>query len=279
MKKRKLFYSVFFLLVVSAIFVWIFVFEASDSRLKVYFFDVGQGDAILFKKGTSELLIDGGPDNRILEKLGGTLPFFDKKIEVIILTHPDSDHLRGLVYVLKNFKVENVITSGAKKETELFNVWREELKNEKAKIYEARAGDRIKFNDLIINVLSPDDFLAQNAKKTNNSSIVAKVFYGKNSFLMLGDIEGEVEKNLTESGFILEVDVLKVAHHGSKTSSIQSFVDVVQPSYAIISVGKDNKFGHPASQVLERLNHFNILRTDEKGDIRFISDGRNLILK
>ncbi len=278
MKRRKLAYSALGALAVFTIFVWLAVFSINDNQLKVFFFDIGQGDAILFKKGTSEVLIDGGPSKKILEKLGDTLPFFDKKIEVIVLTHPDADHLRGLIYVLRNFKVENVITSGAKKDTQLFGLWREELKKENAKIYEARAGDRIEYNGLVVNILSPDNFLIQNTKRINNSSIVAKIFYGKNSFLMTGDIEKGVEKSLVENGFNLEADILKVAHHGSKTSSAQSFIDAVQPKYAIISVGKDNKVGHPSSQVLEKLMAFKILRTDKDGDIVFISDGQNLNL-
>jgi len=277
-KRRKLAYSALGALAVFTIFVWLAVFSINDNQLKVFFFDIGQGDAILFKKGTSEVLIDGGPSKKILEKLGDTLPFFDKKIEVIVLTHPDADHLRGLIYVLRNFKVENVITSGAKKDTQLFGLWREELKKENAKIYEARAGDRIEYNGLVVNILSPDNFLIQNTKRINNSSIVAKIFYGKNSFLMTGDIEKGVEKSLVENGFNLEADILKVAHHGSKTSSAQSFIDAVQPKYAIISVGKDNKVGHPSSQVLEKLMAFKILRTDKDGDIVFISDGQNLNL-
>lgn len=280
MRGRKITYSILGALAIFTIFTWLYIFEMNKNYLEVFFFDVGEGDAILFKKGLSEILVDGGPDKKILEKLGKALPFFDKEIEVIISTHPDADHLTGLIYVLKSFKVKNIIESGAEKQGYFFKEWKNLLNNSKGvKTFKARSGDKFVFGGVLADILSPEGFLVENVKNTNDASIVAKIFYGKNSFIMTGDASAAVEENLISKNFNLKGNILKIGHHGAKTASSDEFIKIVNPEFAVISVGRNNKYGHPATEVLERLKSFKILRTDEKGDIKFISSGENIILK
>jgi competence protein ComEC len=293
------------------ILAWIAVFDLSKPQfLEVDFFDVGQGDAIFIETPSrQQILIDGGPDSKILEKLGKEMPFYDRTIDLVILTHPERDHLMGLLEVLKKYKVENILWTGIVRDTAEFKEWLKLIKKEKANIFITRAGQRIIFSmspdlvDRYIEIFYPFENLeGQLFKDSNNTSIVAKLNFGENSFLFTGDAYQSVEEELiirenscsNSCKFAtLDSDILKIAHHGSKTSSSEEFLKAVLPELAIISVGKnkdllpdcDNKernyYGHPSCEVLERLKNFgiNILRTDLDGDIKIFSDGENLKIK
>jgi len=272
------------------ILAWLIVYDLSKSHfLEVSFFDVGQGDAIFIETPKRhQILIDGGPDSTILEKLAKEMPFWDRSIDLIILTHPDTDHISGLIEVLKRYKVEKILWTGIVKDSPIYQEWLKSIEKEKAIIFIAQAGQRIKARKVSLNILWPmENLKGKRVKNDDNTSIVAKLNFGLNSFLFTGDISKSVEEELIKK-FNLNSDILKIAHHGSKTSTAEEFLKEVSPKIAVISVGankevktpdcdnkKRNKYGHPNCEVLERLKKLGIkiLRTDEDSDIKILSNG------
>jgi competence protein ComEC len=255
-------------------------FEESKA-LEVDFLDVGQGDAILIKTPDHQkILIDGGPSNAVVEKLGENLPFYDKKIDLIILTHPHADHLDGLIEVLKRYEVGKILSTGVVHTTPDYLVWLEEIKKHNVPMEIAVAGQTIDFgNNLKMEIFYPkEDLTGKSAENLNNTSIVAKLIFGQTSFLFTGDAETEEEEELIGSGLDLKADVLKVAHHGSKNATSQNFLEKVQPKFAVISVGAGNQFGHPNAMTVKRLENIGaeVLRTDKDGDVKIKSDGAEL---
>jgi len=275
--KTKLPYFILAGLAAAAIFVWSEVLAQQPSaKLKIDFFDVGQGDALLIDAPNgNQALIDGGPSDAILAKLGEALPFSDRKIELLILTHPDADHLSGLVEVLKRYEVGEILETGILDNSSEYQAWDDLIKAKNIPVIFASAGQVIKIADQAeIKILYPlgkingEDF----SKDTNSTSIVGKLIYGKNSLLFTGDAEGSVESPLLFGGADLKADILQVAHHGSKNSSGQEFLNAVAPSTAVIQVGAKNKYGHPTPEVLDRLKGVKIFRTDQDGDVEFLCD-------
>ena len=279
--KKFVFTSLGFLLILN-ILAWISVFDLYQSRfLEVNFFDVGQGDAIFIETPRHhQILIDGGPDSTILEKIAKNIPFWDREIDLIILTHPEKDHLAGLIEVLKRYKIENILWTGVIRDTAEYREWEKLVKNEGAQIFIAQSGQKIKWSRTVLDhmeVLFPLEILkGQELKDSNNTSIVAKLVFGENSFLFTGDTYKSIEEKLIESKADLDSDVLKIGHHGSKTSTAEEFITKVSPEIAVISAGKNNSYGHPNQEVLDILNKYGIkiLRTDKDGDIKIISDGK-----
>ncbi len=243
---------------------WAVVLHFSHNYLEVVFFDVGQGDAIFIETPFKhQILIDGGPDReRIIEKLVEEMPFWDRTIDLIVLTHLEEDHITGLLQVLKEYEVKNVLWSGLGENEE----WEILLKEEGARILR---GSRLSASDVFFEILNP---LSGESENMNDSSIVLKMTYGNNSFLFTGDISSRKENEVA-----VDVDVLKVAHHGSKYSTSSEFLEKTSPRVAVIQVGK-NSYGHPTEEVLTRLENFGIktLRNDIVGDVKIVSDGRNL---
>jgi competence protein ComEC len=255
-------------------------FESSEESkaLEVDFLDVGQGDAILIKTPDHQrILIDGGPSNAALNKLGENLPFFEKEIDLVILTHPHADHLDGLIEVLKRYEVKKILSTGVIHTTPDYLAWLEEIKNQNVPMEIARAGETLDFGGGIkMDIFYPtEDLTGKQVENLNDTSIVAKLIFGQTSFLFTGDAETEMEEELINEGADLKADVLKVAHHGSKNATSQNFLEKVQPKFAIISVGADNQFGHPNAMTVKRLENIGaeIFRTDEDGDIKIKSDG------
>ena len=265
------------------ILAWLGVWELSRPQiLEVVFFDVGQGDAIFIQTPQRrQVLIDGGPDSAVLEKLGKEMPFWDRTIDLVILTHPEHDHLAGLLEVLKRYQIKNILWTGVLKDTAEYREWLQLIQEEKADILIARAGQQIKLTHrALLDILYPFESLAgQRFKNTNDTSIVARLVFGQTSFLFTGDASKSIEKIVlgrTKHKASLKGDVLKVGHHGSKTSTAPEFVEAVAPEIAVISAGRDNKYGHPHQEVLNILEKYDImiLRTDRDGDIKIISDGK-----
>jgi len=252
MNKNFLFLGI---LAIAAILIWTAVYLQEEQKyLRVYFFDVGQGDAILIQKAGQQILIDGGPNKKILTKLGQAMPFWDKNIELVISTHPDHDHLAGLNYVLERYKIGLILETSILCQTKTCQKY--QSFNEPRKI--AEIGQQIKLSpNWLINILS--------VKK----SIVAKMLYQDKSFLFTGDAGFGTEKELINNNFNLQADILKVGHHGSKNATSQEFLQEVAPEIAIISVGRNNQYGHPSPEVLEKLKDIKVLRTDLLGDIEF----------
>ncbi|OGZ17464.1 MAG: hypothetical protein A2Z78_00800 [Candidatus Nealsonbacteria bacterium RBG_13_36_15] len=281
MRKNNSIFIIFSFLVFLNIFAWIIVYDLNKPRfLEVSFFDVGQGDAIFIKTPQRhQILIDGGPDSTILEKLGQEMPFWDRSIDMIILSHPEHDHMAGLIEVLKRYEINYILWTGIKRDTAEYEEWEKLIKEEKAKIIIAKVGQRIKLTENIyLDIFYPFDNLEdQEVKNTNDTSIINLLAFAQHSFLFTGDIDKSVEKELIEKNVDLTADILKISHHGSKTSTSKEFIEKISPEITVISAGRDNKYGHPHQEVLERLENYGIriLRTDLDGDIKIISDGIN----
>jgi competence protein ComEC len=272
-------------LLILAFFAWR---ALPDGRLHVAFLDVGQGDAIFIETPSGkQMLIDGGPSEPVLlSQLGRQMPFWDRTLDVMVLTHPDVDHVTGLVGVLERYQVDRVIFRELQTDSDTYAYWLSLLESEGAEVYRGEAGLHMALDQgLEMRVLHPGATLTAGAgESTNNHSIVARLTYGAVSVLLPGDIEAEVERQLVrehgtgpvrpvQGDASLRSTVLKVAHHGSCTSTTEEFLEAVAPEIVVISVGKENDFGHPCAEVLERLGDLPTYRTDEHGTVEVISDG------
>ncbi len=285
MKKNSSVFIILVILFFLNIFAWAIVYDLSQPKfLEVIFFDVGQGDAIFIETPQNhQILIDGGPDSTVLEKLAKEMPFWDRTIDLIILTHPEYDHLAGLLSVLERYKINYILWTGIIRDTNEYREWEKLIEKKKAEIKIAKVGQKIKLTeDIHLEILHPFENLEnQEVKNSNNTSIVNLLIFGQHPFLFTGDVYKSVEKELIKKNTDLTAGILKIGHHGSKTSSAKEFIEQTLPEIAVISAGKDNKYGHPHPEVLERLENYGIriLRTDKEGDIKIISDGTNLIIK
>lgn len=257
---------------------WIAVFELHHPYLEVNFFDVGQGDSIFIETpGNQQVLVDGGPDNTVLEKLGQVMPFWDRSLDLVILTHQDRDHIAGLIPVLRNYRVENVIWSGAQKDSAEFKEWEKALSKEGARVLYASAGQKVVFKGGHFEILFPfESFEGIFEKNSNKASIVARLVFGQNSFLLAADIPNAEEKEILKAYPDLSSDFYKVSHHGSEYSNLPDFIREIHPLASIISVG-ENSYGLPNDEVLEILWDYGIkvLRTDYDGDVKFVLDGND----
>ncbi len=280
--RKNLEYFFIFVLFVCAIFVWYAVFCESRSGLEADFLDVGQGDSVFLQaKNGSQVLLDGGPDKTVLRRLGEVMPFYDRSIDALILSHPHADHLDGLIEVLERYEVEMVIEPCLDTGEADYKEWENLIEEKNIKRICAKAGERVNLGDgAYFDILLPVGGVEE--RSPHEAMLVSRFVYGKNSFMLTGDMESSLENYLvyTERGN-LKSDVLKVGHHGSDTSTSESFLGYVSPEYAVISVGEDNKFGHPRREVLDRLNRFgaSIFRTDEDGTVKIFSDGEKISVK
>jgi len=282
MQNRKL--SLIHLAILLCLAVFTFsthtIASQKDGLLKIYFFDIGQGDAIFVESPSGQqVLIDGGPDNTVLQKLGEVMPFYDKDIDLMILTHPHTDHMVGLINVFERYDVKNIIEAKESYNSGEFKAWREAVRNENANDIEAIAGKEINLGDgVIITILHPFESVAGTSPSNpHDDVVVATLRFGEFEVMLTGDMETKVERRLILEGYDLDSDVLKAGHHGSKTSSSEEFLTAVSPEVAIIQVGAKNRYGHPSPEVLERLSDYGIkvYRNDVDGDIKLVSDGIN----
>lgn len=266
---RKFFYSlIIFLLFLAIILGGIIYYSQNSKDLKVIFLDVGQGDAILVEQGNNQLLIDGGRNGKaLLEKLGKYIPFWDRQIETIVATHPDADHIAGLVDVLKNYNVKAMIKTKSENKSQTYEALANAIKQEGAADIEAIKGTKINFaNNISAEVVYPlTPVETANSTASNENSVAVVINSGANKFLMAGDLPTAQEENLN----VGSINFFKVSHHGSKYSTSDKFLDDIKPEEAIISVGKNNTYGHPAPEIIQRLldHGIKIWRTDEMGDI------------
>jgi competence protein ComEC len=245
--------------------------------VEVTILDVGQGDAILIETPSGrDILIDGGPGGSVLRGLGSELPWYERSIELMVLTHPQADHLMGLLDVLDRYQVERAIVGGSEAEAYGLRDLRDLLRIEGVAPEPAPAGTAFDLGEGIrLEVIGPP--AGYRSPQTNNESLVVRLEVGDVAFLFTGDIEAEAEAALIASGVDLRATVLKVPHHGSKTSSSQAFLDAVRPQVAVISAGKDNQFGHPNPEVVNRLAASSmVLTTADAGAVHFETDGARL---
>jgi len=267
MTKKKFFYFLlvlFFLLPLAVFLSW------PDEKLYFTACNVGQGDAILLSKGFTQILIDGGPNDMVLDCLEENVPFWDRTIELVINTHPDKDHLKGLVEVIRRYQVKQVLVSGFMADTQVFKEFEKEILKHDISVYSPKKGERIKIDELEFKVLWPEekvlgaDVSHISRGNANQNSLVFWLKYGDFDALLMGDVTEREEKKIARDNEFKDIEVLKVAHHGSKYSSPEEFLKAVRPDIAVISVGK-NPWGHPTDEVLERLESIGseVLRTDE----------------
>ena len=283
MNKRQLYNIV--LLVILILFVIIFLYfandyvgkvkgvsEQQDDVAKIIFLDVGQGDAILIQEGWTQILIDGGNGQDIMNRLGEFMPMGDRKIEFMVATHPDEDHMGGLIKVLSLYEVGEILESGIDCDKDLCEKWEELIAADNIPVVDAKLGQEINFGeDVDITVLYPFmEIAGEEFKNTNDASLVLKAVVEDRSYLLTGDTESKAEKELVASNLDLSADVLKVSHHGSKNATSAEFLLAVSPKQAVISVG-ENSYGHPTEEVLTRLRNMNIeiFRMDEVGSVSF----------
>ncbi len=256
--------------------------KKQEKALKITFLGIGQGDATLIKFPNQEqMLVDCAIDARVIEALGRNMKFHDKVIDYLLITHPDSDHYGGCVDVINRFEIGHIIYNGFEKPYNSFwlsfmeSIESERKKGAKYSIIDKQ--EKWNISGVEIDFLYPDHDLAEDPlvpgeKKTNsnNTSITLMISYGRNDLLITGDAEFELENYLVEKyQDQLDVEILKIGHHGSDTSSIKKFLEFTTPEISVISSGKENQYGHPSRRVLKRLQRFGseIWRTDAQGDI------------
>jgi competence protein ComEC len=275
-------------LVIGAVLVY------PDQNLHLIFCDVGQGDAILITKGNTQILIDAGPNQKVLSCLSNNIPFWDKTIEMVVLTHPDNDHLGGLPDVIERYNVTQLLSHGLIKDSAIFWTFRDKVLEKNIPVYSPQAGDKIQIAGIVFKVLSPQEKMGDELvwqreidsqvlgahtypENANEVSIVTLLSYGNFDVLLPGDISSQVEEVIETDR---DIEILKVAHHGSKYSSSEEFLGRISPDLAIISVGK-NPYGHPTDEVLGRLENLGIriLRTDLEGEIEISSNGQEWSLR
>ncbi len=248
--------------------------------------DVGQGDAILIQTSDhQDILIDGGPDDTVVDRLSQALPAGDRDIELMVLTHPHADHVNGLVAVAERFTVRRVLATSLPYQQRAYETWHALLGEQHVPVTNALAGQRYVVGAATFDVLWPaqdltkKNIVGDNAAEgggVNDASIVLKLSCGGSSAMLMGDASSDIEDRILDGGAEVRADLLKVGHHGSRFSSEVRFLQAVQAQWAVISVGAGNRYYHPHPTALLRLKQagLTILRTDERGDIRLKTDGQ-----
>lgn len=270
-------------LLLSIILLLIAIFNLPDDKFHIIACDIGQGDAILITYQNFQILTDGGPlSDKILSCLSRHLPFWDKEIEVVILTNPDIDHYGGLINVFKNYNVRYYFNSKLSDSTQGYKLLENVLGSSRVKQFNPVAGTTIRHGLMSLDIIYPDDSMDSSAKDAqNNNSTVSTVNFGNFKALLTGDAEEEASDYIARNLNLGTVNYLKVNHHGSKNGLTQTLLEVSQPQIAVISVGKDNKYGHPHQEILDMLKNFGVkyYRTDEKGDVEVVTDGKRWWMK
>lgn len=248
--------------------------QETAELLEVHFIDVGQGDAILITCGEDTMLIDAGDNSKGTTVQKYLMQQGVESLDYVIMTHPDADHIGGMDVIVYKYDCGIIFMPDAEKDTESYQ---EVLDVMESKCYSRivpKVGDVYTLGNASFQILSP----ALSYAETNNNSIVIRLLHGDNSFLFTGDAEVQAQQEMAYGGYELKSDVMKIPHHGGKSSYQRWFYNEVQPTYAVISCGKDNSYGHPHQEVLEALKEQGVLvyRTDEQGSIIATSDGKEI---
>jgi competence protein ComEC len=271
-----------FLLLILNLVVWTTVWwETPSQYLEVAFLDVGQGDAILITApNRNQVLIDGGPDRSVIRALGEVMPFYDRSIDLVLTSHPDQDHIGGLLEVFDRYEVAGFIEPAFEAETAVYQNLEESVQEEQSSHLVAQAGTRITLGSgVVLDVIEarPATWGPRGGKPdTNYSSIIAKLTYASTTFLFMGDASEKLNKQLMATKKSeLRADVLKVGHHGAKSSNSLAFLKLVKPEISVISVGAKNRYNHPSPETLDWLKAINteVLQTKDLGTIKLKSDG------
>lgn len=274
------------------------VFSLPDGKLHIFFCSVGQGDAAYIRTPSNQdMLIDGGPDDKVLACLGRHMPFYDRTLDMILLTHPQKDHMQGLISVVQRYSVKYFVIGVEGNETVGYKSLVEHIKKKNIPVKNLFTGDKFWFGKVEFDVLWPErEWVAShvspsisNLSHLSNSNILGLststqlndfsyylgLKYGSFSALFPGDGDIHIQPDILGLGILSSINILKVPHHGSKTGMLPEFLDKIKPALAVISVGK-NSYGHPTQEALKLLKDREIIikRTDLSGDIEIISDGK-----
>lgn len=255
----------------------------SPKKLELSFLDVGQGDAILVQTPSGKsMLIDGGPSAVVVDKISEKFSYFNKDVDVMVATHPDADHVTGLIPVLEKYNTQIIVNSPVASHTKIFSELEKYMLDENAEMHVAHASDFIDFHDgVTAYILYPDNNFQEKKGDTNDASVSMFIVYGDESFLLTGDLPTTEEYNLLQDALPKNVTVYKAGHHGSKYSSGEQLLSYIKPEYSVISVGKNNKYGHPNQEAIDRLQKYSkeIISTIDRGTITFNTDGRTMELQ
>lgn len=279
------------------VLVWLVILSIPEKKLTLVACDVGQGDAILVTHGTTQVLFDGGPNNRVLTCLSKYMPFWDRTIEVVVLSHPQRDHYTGLIEVVKRYNVDRFVTSGLDASSPDYQVLSSLVRGGGTEVVTSAngigLGDSAIYLDIVHpsqeyiaskNVVKEDDRSVLGTFTSNDNpndySVVVHLKYKNFDALLTGDIGPKVIEEIIKTGDIGDVEYIKVPHHGSKNGMTNELLQASTPEFAVISVGK-NQWGHPHKEILDMLSSKNIqiFRTDESGDVVLISDGNTWEVK
>lgn len=261
--------------------VWGAVLAYPDKKLHIIACDVGQGDAILATYGDLQVLTDGGPDNKVLECLSRHLPFWDREVELVILTHPQADHFTGLIEVFRRYKVDSFLVSEAHSSAQSYEVLEKAVGSNQSRVVHPKEGMVIRLGLIQIDILHPSEsILEKESLDLNDISTTYKLKFRDFEALFTGDIGPKIIEELLTKNLIDSVDYIKIPHHGSRNGTTLGLLETSMPKLAVISVGKGNSYGHPHQEVLEMLNALGIQikRTDEVGDVEIETDGEGFIL-
>lgn len=288
--------------------MWAAALTLPDDKLHVVFCDVGQGDAILIYRKTTQMLIDGGPNNKVLGCLARHVPFYDRRIETVVLTHPQADHMNGIIDVIKRYNVMRFIGPVVGNETAGYKSLMSNVQSSMINVKNVYGGDEIRLGQVKFDVVWPargfviahtkDKYLTldlsprlgegnqkvlgigSGGTDLNSFSVGGIVSFGEFDVLLTGDADTQIEDEMIEAGRLREVEVLKVPHHGSKTGMTEEWLRIISPELAVISVGK-NSYGHPTKEAIDLLssNGARVLRTDIDGEVEVVSDGKRWWVK
>lgn len=275
-------YFLLLLIVVAVVLFWGLINPKKEGILTFAVLDVGQGDALYIESPTgTQIIVDGGPGNNLLKALPGVMPFYDRSVDMIVVTNPDSDHYEGFIKFLGKYSVSDILEPGTTNAYPAYEVFQKKIQQKNIKKTLARRGQNIDLGGgAYLQVLFPDRNVS--GVSPNTGSIVMKLIYGDTSVLLQGDSISNIEQYLLElDGDYLESDILKAGHHGSRTSSTEEYVVKVKPKWSVISSGENNSYGHPHKETIETMKKLNIptYNTCNNGTVIFESDGKNFIVK
>jgi competence protein ComEC len=269
---------VVFSLLFLSIFVWSSVFRLPDDNLHIKVLDVGQGDSVLIRTPAGyKILVDGGPSDKVLDYLGEELPFYDKTLDLVVLTHPQSDHLTGLIEVAKRYNIKNLWVNYTENTTPEYEEWENSLNEKGLQETIVWSGDRLVFSDeVVLEVIWPRGELASD--DLNTASIVIMLDYRDFEGILTGDADSQVQPFTSSSS---ELEFLKVPHHGSKEALDETYLNELSPEISVISVSSRNKYGHPHNNLLDQLynNESQVYRTDQNGMVEIVTNGVNWYTK